>query len=184
MADRVCSDTQYCVIPGMAEVDAAPGGDAAPTDTMPIDADPFVATKAACIAAGYQENATTGSLYRVVTTATTWTNAFNDCNNDVANATHLMSLSNQAEVDYVKTLQDYWIGWIDRPTEGQWHLLTDEVSSINVMTYWGTNRPDGGGAENCAVWHTNVNGIDDVDCPQTHRYICECDGKPVTKPPM
>lgn len=185
--ERVCSPTKFCVLPS----EMAPDGgtvDAAPIDTtMPIDADPFDAIKQQCIAAGYTQEATTGNYYRIVTTGTNWNNAYNDCNNDVVGATHLITLSNATEVDLQRTYNDYWIGWIDRPTEGQWHLLTDEVTAINQLDHWGNNRPDGGNSENCAVWRNNVDGkpgFDDVDCPQTHRYICECDGRPVTKPPM
>lgn len=186
--ERVCSPTKYCVLPSaMVETD---GGavDAGPSDSMmPIDADPFEAIKAQCMTAGYTLNAATGNYYRIVTAAANWNNAYADCNNDVANATHLITISNAAEVTFQMQYNDYWVGWIDRPMEGNWHILTDEITVINQLDYWGNNRPDGGNSENCAVWRNNVDGkagYDDVDCPQNHRYVCECDGRPVTKPPM
>ena len=179
--DRVCSPANYCVIPSM-EPDAGMV-DGGPVDSPPIDGDPFAATRAACIAAGYTQEATTQNYYRTVTTAATWNNAYADCNDDVQGATHLITLSTDAEITLQRMFNEYWVGWIDRPTEGQWHILTDEVTTINVLDHWGNSRPDGGNSENCAIWRNNINGIDDVDCPQSHRYICECDGKPVTKPP-
>lgn len=169
------------------EPDAAPGDDAAPMDSAPIDADPFEATKQACIAAGYTQEPTTGNYYRIVTTNANWTNAHTDCMNDVVGATHLITLTNTVEIDFQRNYNDHWVGWLDRPTEGQWHLLTDEVTTINQLDYWGNFRPDGGNSENCAVWRNNVDGkagYDDIDCPTGKRYICECDGRPVTKPPM
>lgn len=187
--ERVCSPAKYCVLPSAVEPD---GGmtDAAPMDSMPVvDADPFEAVKAQCMAAGYtQQVAAGGGYYRIATQAAPdWTSAYNDCSNDVTGATHLITLSTTAEIDFQRMYNDYWVGWIDRPTEGTWHILTDEVTTINPLDYWGNNRPDGGNSENCAVWRNNVDGkagFDDVDCPQDHRYICECDGRAVTKPPM
>ncbi len=182
--DRVCSPAKFCVIPNLEEPDAGVGSDAAPVDSMmPIDGDPFAAIRQQCIAAGYTQEATTGNYYRIVTTADDWNAAYADCNNDVVGATHLITLSNQVEIDFQKTRNEYWVGWIDRPVENTWHLLTDEVPT--VIAPWGSGgRPDGGNSENCAIWRNNLNGLDDVDCPQNHDYVCECDGRPVTKPPM
>lgn len=180
--ERTCSASGFCVEATDAGTDALPVDGA--VDAMSIDADPFAATRAACMAAGYTLEATTGGYYRKVTAGANWTTAHNDCMDDVAGATHLITLSTQTEVDFQKTLNAAWLGWIDRPTEGTWHLLTDESPTISVPSFWGSNRPDGGTAENCAVWkNSNPLGIDDVDCPQAHPYICECDGRPVTKPP-
>jgi hypothetical protein len=183
--ERVCSPTKFCVLRSTTEPDAAVT-DAGSIDSPPIDADPFAATRAACIAAGYTLEPTTGNYYRIATANANWNNAYTDCNNDVDGATHLITLSTTVEIAFQANYNDYWVGWIDRPMENQWHLLTDEVTTINQQDYWGNNRPDGGNSENCAVWRNNVDGkagYDDIDCPDGKRYICECDGRPVTKPP-
>jgi hypothetical protein len=176
--DRMCSDTKYCV-ERSSMADGGAGSDAGGVDASMIDADPFAATRAACMAAGYTMEPTTGGLYRVVSTGATWTVAKPDCEDDVVGATHIITLSTDIEVTYDKTAAlDGWIGWIDRPTEGTWHVLTNEVPAINYSTYWRPGRPDGGNSENCSVYRSQ--GIDDVDCPsQQHPYICECDGLPV-----
>ena len=178
--ERVCSAAKYCVLRSTM-ADAGAGSDAAPMDsTQQIDADPFAATRAACIAANYTLDATTNGYYRKVTNNTNWTNATTDCNDDVAGATHMITLSTDAEVNFQKSLSGAWIGWIDRPTEGTWHAVTAEVPTINYQTYWAGSRPDGGGDENCAIWRNNSpTGIDDVECSQGHPYICECDGMAV-----
>ncbi|MFN0247423.1 MAG: C-type lectin domain-containing protein [Kofleriaceae bacterium] len=169
------------------EPDAGTVTDGAPTDSsLPIDADPFDAIRTQCMAAGYTSNAATGSYYRIVTANASWNAAYADCNDDVVGATHLMTMSNAAEVTFLMSHNDHWVGWIDRPTEGAWHILTDEETVIDQLTYWGNNRPDGGNSENCAVFRNNVDGkagYDDTDCPVARDYVCECDGRPVTKPP-
>ena len=176
--ERVCSPAKYCVLPSSMEPDGGVDTDAAPIDSAMIDGDPFAATRAACLAAGYTQEATTSGLYRFVTTGANWTNARTDCENDVAGATHVITLSNDTEVAYQRATQlDAWIGWVDRPTEGMWHVLTAEVPVLNYQAAWASNRPDGGSDENCALMRSG--GIDDVDCPQAHRYICECDGQAV-----
>lgn len=176
--DRECSPSQYCVEKGSSQPDASSGSDAGPADTM-IDADPVAVAKAMCMTMGYTLEPTTNGLYRKVTANATWTNASNDCKDDVTGATHLITLSTDAEVMFQRTLNGAWIGWVDQPNEGMWHVLTSEVPAINYQTYWAGSRPDGGTDENCAIWrNSNPQGIDDVDCPQTHPYICECDGLP------
>ncbi len=177
--ERVCSSTKYCVLRSAMEVDAGLP-DAVP-DSTPIDADPFEATKLACIAAGYTLEPSTGGYYRKVTTNATWATATTDCNNDVAGATHVITLSTDAEVTFQKSLTGAWIGWTDRPTEGMWHATTaeDAAATLNYAMYWANNRPDGSNRENCAIWrNANPMGIDDVECDQSHPYICECDGRP------
>lgn len=177
--ERACSPGGYCVLRSAVEPDAAVT-DAPPIDSMPIDGDPFAATAAACMAVGYTLEPSTMGYYKKVTSGANWNNASNDCNDDVAGATHLITLSTVEEVAFQRTINNAWIGWIDSPTEGMWHVLTAEVPVINIADYWGDRRPDGGDDENCAVMRlSNPDGIDDVDCPQNHPYICECDGRPV-----
>lgn len=176
--ERVCSPAKYCVLRSDMP-DAGVGSDAAPIDaSVPIDSDPFAATRQACMTAGYTMEATTGGLYRFVTAPADWADARADCEGDVPGATHVITLSNDIEVAYQRATQlDAWIGWVDRPMEGTWHVLTAEVPVLNYANAWANNRPDGGNSENCSLMRSG--GIDDVDCPQDHRYICECDGMPV-----
>lgn len=171
---RVC-ETGYCVIASDDhEIDAPVSTPHPDASTPSPDADPFTAISMQCSAAGYTAVPTAGaSLYRTVTTSATWANAEADCANDVPGATHLVVLSSTAEVAYVET-QLGWIGLTDRVTEGTFVNVTNEANDVRP---WLPGQPDnGGGDENCAQMKT-ANGIDDDQCNNTHRYVCECDGK-------
>lgn len=168
---RVCT-AGYCVVGQQTTMPDAANTlpkDAA-VDAM-IDADPFAVTRQQCLAAGYTQDA--GGLHRAVMTNASWLNAAADCANDVAGASHLVVLSSQAEVDYVKTRLG-WVGLSDRATEGQWVNVTGEPNDLRP---WDSGQPDnGGGNENCA--QMKVGGLDDDQCGNGHRYVCECDGRP------
>ena len=170
-AGRVCT-AGYCVLGQQTPTPDASNTtpkDAPNVDAM-IDADPFAMIAQQCLAAGYTQTA--GGLHRPVTTSTPWLNAAADCNNDVAGATHLVVLSSQAEVDYVR-MRLGWVGLSDRATEGTFVNVTNEPNDLRP---WDSGQPDnGGGDENCA--QMKAQGLDDDQCGNGHRYVCECDGR-------
>jgi hypothetical protein len=173
-SDRVC-EQGYCVIGASGHgPDAANtlAPDAAVTADAPPDADPFAAIAAQCVTAGYTMSATAGGYYRPVATTTSWQNAETDCINDVPGATHLIVLSRQSEVTYMAS-QLGWIGLSDRAVEGQFVTVTGETGDVRP---WASGQPDnGGGNENCAQMKTGGT-IDDDQCGNPHKYVCECDG--------
>jgi hypothetical protein len=167
--DRFC-DLGYCVIG--ARSDAPPRVDA-PTVDAPIDADPFAQIAMQCMQAGYQQIAAANNgLYKTVVNGTSWTNAQADCKNDVANATHLIVLSNQGEVSYMAT-QLGWIGLSDRANENQFVTVTGETGDLRPFA---SGQPDDGGGEDC-VQMKSGGQLDDDQCGNGHRYVCECDGR-------
>ena len=174
---RVCTDG-YCVVGNGAGngVDARVDSstlpiDAATTDAPP-DADPFVTTAMQCIAQGYALVAGPNGYYRTVTTNATWLNAQADCKGDVAGATHLIVLSTTAESTYMVTKLG-WIGLTDRITEGTFVTVTAETGDQRPFS---SGQPDnGGGNENCV--QMKADGLDDDQCGNGHRYVCECDGR-------
>lgn len=171
---RTCTGG-YCVV-GSAGATDAPAGlvpDAPAADAMP-DADPFAMIAARCMTAGYTTQAP--GLYRSVATGTSWTAAEADCADDVAGATHLVVLSSQAEVTYMAT-QLGWVGLDDRAAEGTFVTVTGETGDVRP---WASGQPDnGGGNEDCAQMK-NGGQLDDDQCGNSHRYVCECDGKAPT----
>jgi len=173
---RVC-ETGYCVVGG-GGVDSRPDSTTAPSDapTTPIDAppdaDPFVATAMQCVAQGYALVAGPAGYYRTVTTAASWLNAQADCKNDVAGATHLIVLSTPAESTYMLSRLG-WIGLSDRITENTFVTVTGEAGDQRPFS---PGQPDNGnGNENCV--QMKADGLDDDQCANTHRYVCECDGR-------
>lgn len=176
---RVC-EMGYCVIGQVASgpdaatsspSDAGPGGDA-----LPPDADPFTAIAQQCVAAGYTMSPTAGGYYRPAAGTASWTNAEADCANDVVGATHLIVLSTTAEATYMAS-QLGWVGLSDRVTEGTFVTVTGVTGDVRP---WASGQPDnGGGNEDCA--QMKAGGLlDDDQCGNAHKYVCECDGKPAT----
>jgi len=172
-SDRVC-EQGFCVL-GREATDAGNDDvDADPVDTMPpVDADPFAAIEPMCIAAGYTKvDSAGGGYYRTVTSGKSWLNALSDCSDDVPNASHLIVLSTQLEATYMKT-QLGWIGLTDRNHEGMFVTATGETDDVRPFS---SGQPDnGGGNENCVQMKSD--GLDDDQCGNSHRYVCECDGR-------
>lgn len=171
---RTCEDG-FCVVGGDVGPDAGVAEDSASDATPTPDADPFEAIAATCMAAGYTAVPTvTGALFRDVAQGKTWTNAEADCTDDVPGATHLIVLSSQAEVDFMKSRLG-WVGLFDNDTN-VFRSVTGEPDDLRPFI---NGQPDnGGGNENCV--QMKAAGLDDDQCGSSHRYVCECDGKPAT----
>jgi hypothetical protein len=179
---RVCRQN-FCVV---GDDDGSDGGidlnDGTPVDSTPVDmVDPFEAVKASCVQAGYDQDPGTGSVYRVVATGDDWLAAQADCKNDVTGATHLIVLSSDTEVTFMKTKLG-WVGLHDRDAEAgsnaaNFKNVTGELDDLRPFD--GGQPDNGGGNENCVQMKT-TDGLDDDQCGNNHRYVCECDGKTST----
>jgi hypothetical protein len=174
---RTCDSVYgYCV---KSKVDAGISIDAGDGGTPPIDSTVFMDANAEqmlamkCTAAGYTLATGANGYYRVVTGGQSWTNAQTDCANDVAGSSHLIVLSTPAEVTYMAG-QLGWVGLSDRTTEGQFVNVTGETPDQRP---WANGQPDNGsGSEDCAQMKSGGQ-LDDDQCDNAHRYVCECDGK-------
>lgn len=175
-AGRVC-EQGYCVVGSNTGVDASRIDsrliDSAILTDAPPDADPFVAIAMQCVAQGYALVAGANGYYRTVATSASWTSAQADCKDDVAGATHLIVLSTTAEVNYMLTRLG-WIGLSDRITENTFVTVTGETGDQRPFS---SGQPDNGGSggEDCV--QMKVDGLDDDQCGNGHRYVCECDGR-------
>lgn len=171
-----CPDEQSCVNGRcVVAMDANPGDvDAA----SPPDADPLAACR---VAAGYTFEAAPNGYYRVVTTGVSWQAALADCADDVPDKSHLIVLSNPAEVTFMESKLG-WVGFSDLETEGVFKTVTGEPSPPPNMPPWATGQPNNtGGTEHCGEMKSDGGlGLNDEDCPTLNPYVCECDGRPST----
>ena len=165
---RSCKDG-YCVLGADSDSGMETAIDGA-VDVAP-DADLI---KMQCEAAGYTFEAGPAGYYKSVANAASWTNAQTACK-DVADSSHLIVLSTTAEVTYMAT-QLGWVGLSDRATENQFVTVTEEVGDQRP---WASGQPDDGGGEDCTQMKAGGQ-LDDDQCGNSHRYVCECDGKTST----
>ena len=172
---RTCDEFGFCV---KATVDA--GGDTmAPDDggltddaTVFMDASSAQVLAMKCQAAGYTLAAGPNGYYKSVATGATWVNAQAACAADVPGSSHLIVLSTTAEVTYMAG-QLGWVGLSDRTTENQFLYVTGELGERP----WAGGQPDNGsGSEDCAQMKSG-GLLDDDQCGNSHRYVCECDGR-------
>ncbi len=181
VSGRVC-EQGYCVLGTGGGMDSSKldstilpnDGPNTVTDSPP-DADPFVAIASQCVAQGYTLVAGPAGYYRPVTVGASWLNAQADCKDDVAGATHLIVLSTPAESTYMLSRLG-WVGLSDRITEGTFVTVTAETGDQRPFS---AGQPDNGnGNENCV--QMKADGLDDDQCGNNHRYVCECDGRSST----
>lgn len=170
--DRVC-DQGFCVVSSDRSTDGGGVVEDGPTIDAPPDADPFETIKPMCTAAGYSLVAGPDGYYRTVTNNKSWVDAETDCQNDVPGATHLIVLSTAAEATYMKT-QLGWVGLTDRAAEGTFVNVTGEP---NDPTLFSSGQPDNGNGSNEDCAQMKSDGLDDDQCGNGHRYVCECDGR-------
>jgi hypothetical protein len=172
---RVC-EGGYCVIgnagggvdASKTPTDASVGG--ADAAAMP-DANNFPAQLAMCMSSGY-DPASNGKYYRLPPNPANWNTAEADCANDVVGATHLIVLTDTAEVQIAST-EPGWVGLSDQVTEGTFVNVTNETPDQRP---WDSGQPDNGGNEDCARIQSNGT-LDDDQCTNIRYYACECDGR-------
>jgi hypothetical protein len=175
--DRAC-ESGFCTISGRVGQDASNVIDTAPDPdgSATPDADPFEAIKAQCMVAGYTAVTGTTSLFKSVNTNLSWAQAQADCKNDVLGATHLIVMSSQAEVTFMAG-EAGWVGLFDNDT----NVFQNVTGELNDLRPFDSGQPDdGGGDENCVRMRADNGKLDDDQCDNGHRYVCECDGKPST----
>ena len=124
------------------------------------------------MAAGYLA-ASNGGYYRLPPNQASWLTGEADCANDVVGATHLVVLSDAAEVQLAATAPG-WIGLSDQVTEGTFVTVTNELGDQRP---WASGQPDNTGDEDCTRIQSNGT-LDDDQCGNSRFYTCECDGKP------
>lgn len=175
---RTCDEYGYCVL---ASVDAgadgsSTAGDAgdanngAPDGALPPDGDVLAMM---CPGAGYTYVAAPSGYYRVVASGTSWTNAQAACASHLPGSTHLIVLSTPAEVTYMAG-QLGWVGLSDRAVENQFATVTGETGDQRP---WDSGQPDNGsGSEDC-VHMISGGTLNDDQCGNDKRYVCECDGR-------
>jgi len=174
---RGCDDQGFCVLTldggtGEATTLDALGGRSLDATLAP-DADLIAAQ---CQAAGYTFVPAASGYYRVFTAGASWTGAQAACKSHVAGASHLIVLSTTAEVSYMAT-QLGWVGLSDGAAEGQFVTVTGETGDQRPFQ---NGQPDNGsGSEDC-VQMVSGGQLNDDQCDNDHRYVCECDGRTST----
>lgn len=117
--------------------------------------------------ASYTKSAT--GCHRIVTKATDWLAAEQDCEKDGPGA-HLVVVDSTAENN---ALPDYaWIGLSERVKAGDYLLVTGAPATFKA---YAPGEPVAGGAA-CIV--TRPDGWHDDNCYELKSYICEHDGVP------
>jgi Lectin C-type domain len=119
--------------------------------------------------------------YRLVTIGQKWQNAEQDCENDLPGASHLIVIDNEDEYQALQSNLNgtLWAGASDRVTEGTFLNVTGTAFEPE---HWFPGQPDdfndgpGGMPEDCVLVDVTNNGIEDVNCNNTHGYVCEIDG--------
>ena len=179
--DSDCDPSRECT-EELCVVRVAPADGGASDADAGADADPFTATRMACLAKGYVAELTAGNgLYRYAATTASWYQAERACEQDVIGATHLIvfSASTPGELALSRTKLG-WVGFADGGTN-VYKSVTAETFAVTPDP-WANNQPDdGNGAENCAHMKTS-SGLDDDQCNSLHAVLCECDGKPPLAP--
>ena len=170
---RTCDEQGYCVVSADAGTrdDGTSASDAAINDaTVAPDANLLPMQ---CQAAGYTHVPGPNGYYRVMTNGQSWLDAQAACKSHLAGATHLIVLSTPAEVTYMAS-QLGWVGLSDRTTENQFATVTGETGDQRP---WESGQPDNGsGSEDC-VHMISGGALNDDQCDNGKRFVCECDGK-------
>lgn len=123
-------------------------------------------------------------LSRAVSSLADWSTAQAACASTIGPDlfTHLIIFDDDAERDSVATavgVFPFWIGLVDRVTEGSFLWVTAQPSSYPPAngSPWGAAQPDdfGPGGQDC-VRVVDGAELDDAFCPDTFGFVCECDG--------
>ena len=72
-----------------------------------------------------------------------------------------------------------WVGYSDLETEGTWKLVNGELYDAgnreqSSLYYWNTSEPNNSrGVEDCAHIYLSVNALNDKNCSQRYKGLCE-----------
>ncbi|XP_030421290.1 C-type lectin domain family 4 member F-like isoform X3 [Gopherus evgoodei] len=121
-----------------------------------------------------------GNLYYFSQGRKSWEEAERYC---VSQDSHLTSVSSQAEQEFLTKEtkgQNYWIGLIDRETEGSWRWAdgTDYRADAS-RGFWEENQPDNWhqeteGSEDCVETRSmELKSWNDSNCSLPSRWICK-----------
>ncbi|MEO8703007.1 MAG: C-type lectin domain-containing protein [Kofleriaceae bacterium] len=121
------------------------------------------------------------SHYYLEPVETRWRAAEQACE---AMSGHLFVPDDDLEADAMRALlsdDDFWVGLVQKPAataSAEWFTIT---GAAMVTTRWDSTKPDDGGQENGEeqVAVLDDSGLDDKRDNESHRSICECDGKPI-----
>lgn len=166
---------------GVPSDGAATAGDARPDADAPLDGQgpdggppPDAAVQCPT---GYVEQPGLGR-YRFDTGNTSWTEARDDCADDLPGITHLVIIGGDAEnahVDAISSNRDVWIGMTDAGDEGVWR---DVNGAAKGYEHWAFLEPNNGGIggdeEDCAELLDGSGEWNDRACGDNRRYVCEC----------
>ena len=159
-------------------------GDAAPADGRGPDADLVDAAPpdaAVQCPTGYVAQPGLGA-YRFDTGNVGWTEARDDCADDLPGVTHLVILGSgeeNAHVEIISDNRDIWIGLTDGDDEDVW---LDVLGAPKGYENWAFLEPNngglGGGEEDCAELLNGSGEWNDRACGDNRRYVCECSVAP------
>ncbi|XP_050799406.1 C-type lectin domain family 4 member F-like isoform X2 [Gopherus flavomarginatus] len=121
-----------------------------------------------------------GNLYYFSQGRKSWEEAERFC---VSQDSHLTSVSSQAEQEFLTKEtkgQNYWIGLIDRETEGSWRWADGtEYRADASRGFWEENQPDNWhqeteGSEDCVETRSmELKSWNDSNCTLPSRWICK-----------
>lgn len=136
------------------------------------------------------EASLSGSCYKLMTKAETWSNANAKCKSLGA---QLIKIESAFENDFLTqaffkgTSEAYWIGLSDQVREGKWIWTDGSSLGANDYSHWGKNNPNNyGGNQNCGqivrgdvqLGSLQLSGFkdgewNDFSCGFPLGYICE-----------
>nr|XP_054752325.1 uncharacterized protein LOC129257911 [Lytechinus pictus] len=112
--------------------------------------------------------------YKVVLDLVTWDEARADCQS--IQDGDLVIIETEEELNYIRenvNEGDYWIGFYDKGSEGDWKWVDCAVPSVWARTNWAVGQPnDLSGTQDCGQM-TNAGTWNDWECERTGQYICE-----------
>eukprot|EP00057_Strongylocentrotus_purpuratus_P031477 XP_784754.3 PREDICTED: uncharacterized protein LOC579551 isoform X1 [Strongylocentrotus purpuratus] len=112
--------------------------------------------------------------YKIVTDLVTWDEARDDCASIPDG--DLVVMETEEEFNFLRNLLvegDYWIGFYDKGTEGDWKWVDCTAPALWARTNWAVGQPnDLTGTQDCGQM-LNAGTWNDWECERTGQYICE-----------
>ncbi|XP_031440428.1 C-type lectin domain family 4 member F-like [Clupea harengus] len=108
-----------------------------------------------------------GAFYHFSTDEKTWTESRDAC---VTIGGHLVIITSQQEMEFLKTKANHWIGLNDAQEEDKWRWV--DSTPLTDPKFWGNGQPDNAGDEDCARIDINQKW-NDAPCQNAFKRICE-----------